>query len=120
MRYRMWLMRPPAKAHAFAANNIEGGDPVSYAHYLKEIGRGKRGSRDLSSDEAYQLFSAMLDGGVPELELGAIVLAMRIKTESLSELVGFHQAAFERVYQLQQAQGSLKPIVIPSYNGARH
>ena len=93
---------------------------MSYINYIKEIGRGEAGARDLSEQDAYQLYSAMLDGGVPDLELGAIVLAMRVKTESLGELLGFHQAASERLHVLRSPSGRFRPIVIPTYNGARH
>ena len=50
---------------------------MSYGHYIKEIGRGANGARDLSQEDARQLYAAMLDGGVPDLELGAIILAGR-------------------------------------------
>jgi anthranilate phosphoribosyltransferase len=65
---------------------------MSYAQYIKQIGRGMNGARELPADDAERLCAAMLDGGVPELELGAVLLALRMKTESLSELLGFHQA----------------------------
>ncbi len=93
---------------------------MSYAHYIKEIGRGEHGARDLSEHDAYQLFSAMLDGGVPDLELGAIILSMRNKTESLGELIGMHRATSERLHHLRVPSGLAKPIVMPTYNGARH
>lgn len=93
---------------------------MSFANYIKEIGRGEAGARDLSERDAYQLYGAMLDGGVPELELGAILIAMRVKTESLGELLGFHQAARERLHVLRSPSANFKPIVIPTYNGARH
>ena len=48
---------------------------MSYTSVLKEIGRGERGARDLPFDAAEKLFGAMLDGGVPDLELGAILIA---------------------------------------------
>ena len=50
-----------------------------YGHYIREIGRGPRGARSLAQDDARQLYAAMLDGGVPDLELGAIILALRMK-----------------------------------------
>jgi anthranilate phosphoribosyltransferase len=93
---------------------------MSYAHYIKEIGRGEHGSRDLSERDAYQLYSAMLDGGVPDLELGAIILSMRNKTESLTELIGMYRAASERLHYLTLPSAQAKPLVIPTYNGARH
>jgi anthranilate phosphoribosyltransferase len=94
---------------------------MSFAHYIKEIGRGTNGSHDLGTEEAHQLFGAMLDGGVPDLELGAILLSLRVKTESVPELLGFAQAVAERVHHLQPPTGTgdVRPVVIASYNGAR-
>ena len=93
---------------------------MNYASFIKEIGRGAQGARDLGEDESRQLFGAMLDGGVPELELGAVVLSLRNKTESVGELLGFHRAADERLVQLRAPAGEARPVVIPTYNGARH
>lgn len=92
---------------------------MSYAQYIKEIGRGMNGSRELPPEEAERLYAAMLDGGVPELELGAILLALRMKTESLNELLGFHQALSARVARLRPPGGKARPVVVPTYNGAR-
>ena len=92
---------------------------MSYAHYIKEIGRGAHGSHDLPIDDARQLYAAMLDGGVPELELGAILMALRVKGESLDEMLGFMEALDERTTQLEVPHGRVRPIVLPTYNGAR-
>lgn len=92
---------------------------MSYAHIIKEIGRGAEGSRDMSLEEAQQLYGAMLDGGVPDLELGAILVALRMKGESNGEMIGFLAAANERVNALQAPHSSPRPVVIPTYNGAR-
>ncbi|HCE10916.1 MAG TPA: DNA-binding protein YbiB, partial [Oxalobacteraceae bacterium] len=54
-------------------------EPFAAARFIKEIGRGKKGARSLSRDDAFQLYAAMLDGRVSDLELGAIMPAMRIK-----------------------------------------
>jgi len=93
---------------------------MQYARYLKDIGRGTDGIGDLNEQEAYQLFGAMLDGGVPELELGALLLALNMKTESLTELLGFHGALGERLFRLSAPSAKALPVVFPSYNGARH
>lgn len=92
---------------------------MSFATYLKEIGRGERGARDLRFDDARTLMGAMLDGGVPDLELGALLQSLRFKTESITELLGFHAAIDARIVQLKSPDPKLKPVVIPSYNGAR-
>ena len=92
---------------------------MTYAPYIKEIGRGPHGSRDLTQDDAQQLYAAMLDAGVPDLEMGAILLAFRIKGESLEEMLGFLQAVDERINHLDMPPGRVRPVVLPSYNGAR-
>lgn len=90
-----------------------------FAAVMKEIGRGQRAARDLGFEEARVLFGAMLDGGVPDLELGAILLSLRFKTEAPAELLGFHAALDARIARLRSPNPRLRPVVIPSYNGAR-
>lgn len=92
---------------------------MSYGNYIKEIGRGAHGARDLSQQYAHQLYAAMLDGGVPDLEMGAIILGLRVKGESLVEMLGFMDAIDERMLRLDMPHGRVRPVVLPSYNGAR-
>ena len=92
---------------------------MSYAQYIKEIGRGAEGSRNLAGDDAGRLYAAMLDGGVPDLELGAILLALRVKGESLDEMLGFMAAVDDRALRLEVPHGRVRPVVLPTYNGAR-
>lgn len=88
------------------------------AAIIKEIGRGAKGARSLSSENAEALFSAMLEGLVPDLELGAILLALRIKSESDEELFGFCRAMQDTTRILTLPDNA--PIVIlPTYNGVR-
>ena len=92
---------------------------MNWGTLIKEIGRGAHGARDLGEEDAYRMFAAMLDGAVPELELGGIMIAMRIKGESVAELRGFQRAAVERMRRLVAPAGAPRPVVLPSYNGAR-
>lgn len=92
---------------------------MNYAQIVKEIGRGAEGSRDLSQEEAQQLYGAALDGGIPDLELGAIAIALRMKGESLDEMIGFLKAVNERLPHLPVGSSRFRPVVIPTYNGAR-
>lgn len=92
---------------------------MNFAHFIREIGRGREGAADLSREDAQQLYGAILDGGVPELELGAIAIALRMKGETIDEMIGFTSASNERLHSLQLPQGRFRPVVIPSYNGAR-
>jgi len=89
------------------------------AHFIKEIGRGRKGARALSREDARALYAAMLDGRVGDLELGAIVLALRIKGESVDELAGFLAAAEASFAPLPLPPGPFAPVLIPSYNGSR-
>lgn len=89
------------------------------ARFIKEIGRGKKGARSISRDDACQLYAAMLDGRVSDLEMGGLMLAMRIKGESVDEIAGFLDAAEASFEKLQAPAGEFAPVVIPSYNGSR-
>lgn len=93
---------------------------MNYSSILKDIARGIHGARDMTIEEADQVYGAMLDGGIPEMEMGAILIALRMKGESADELLGFYQACEARLYPLTAPPGALRPVVIPSYNGARH
>lgn len=93
--------------------------PFAAAPFIQEIGRGKKGARSLSRDDAGQLYAAMLDGRVSDLELGGIMLAMRIKGEAVDEIAGFLEAAEASFEHLPMPPGEYAPVVIPSYNGSR-
>lgn len=94
-------------------------EPFATARFIKEIGRGVKGARSLSRDDAKLLYAAMLDGRVSDLEMGGIMLAMRIKGESVDEIAGFVDAAEASFEPVVAPAGDYAPIVIPSYNGAR-
>ena len=84
---------------------------------LKEIGRGKKGSRSLARPDAQRLMGAMLEGRVPGPALGGILLALRMKGEQAEEIAGFLDAVEAR---LQRAPArSPGWVILPSYNGAR-
>ena len=94
-------------------------EPFRATHLIKEIGRGKKGARGISRDDARDLYAAMLDGRVSDLELGALMLAMRIKGESVDEIAGFLDAAEASFELLPAPPGPYAPVLIPSYNGSR-
>jgi anthranilate phosphoribosyltransferase len=88
---------------------------------IREIGRGKNGSRSLSLEQAKALYAAMLAQNVPDLEMGAIMIALRMKGESLTEISGFMQAAQACLLPLTApSHSAYRTVVIPSYNGARN
>lgn len=91
---------------------------MDYPSLIKEVGRGARGARDLSRTDAESLFGAMLDGRVPELELGALLIALRVKGESADEMAGFLAAMQARTTLMQAPEGP-RTVLLPSFNGAR-
>ena len=92
---------------------------MNFAAIIKEVGRGVKGSRDLTEEQAEGLFGAILDGFVPDMELGAILLSMRIKGEAEGELRGFKRALDARTPQVSLPDGAPRAIVSPTSTGAR-
>ena len=89
---------------------------MSIAVYLKDIGRGAAGARALSVQTAHELMAEVLAGRAAAPAVGAFVMAMRMKGETLDELVGFLSAVHE---QCAVVPSKLPVVLIPSYNGSR-
>ncbi|MTD26708.1 DNA-binding protein YbiB [Erwinia sorbitola] len=92
---------------------------MEFKKIIKEIGRGKNHARDIDMETARELYRRMLNGEVPDLELGGILIALRIKGEGEEEMLGFYQAMQEQMLRLTPPAQRPMPVVIPSYNGAR-
>ena len=90
---------------------------MSITPFLKVIGRGSKGAGNLDRIQAKEVFTQILNSNVSDLELGAFCIAMRIKGESVSELLGFMDALESHLNPINP--GSRPCIVLPSYNGAR-
>lgn len=65
------------------------------------------------------LFAAMFDGGVPDLELGAIAVALHSRPPSVSNAVAGYRAMADRVQNLRTPDSPFRPLVFASYNSAR-
>ncbi len=89
---------------------------MSIAPFIRIIGRGARGARALDAPQAEDLMTQVLSAQVSDLELGAFVLAMRIKGETVDELRGFMAAVRGHCLAPRAPAPSLW---LPSYNGAR-
>lgn len=95
--------------------------PFPAARFIKEIGRGADGARALVKHDARALFTAMLEGRIADVQLGAILMAYRIKGETPEELDGMLEATHAHCRPLPAPDTPERalPVVIPSYNGAR-
>ncbi|MFC2997979.1 glycosyl transferase family protein [Acinetobacter sichuanensis] len=86
-----------------------------FAQYIRIIGKGKNGARSLTYEEAYAAFSLILKNEVLDVQLGAFLMLLRVKEESVDELAGFVQATKDQL--------TFKPLEIDldwsSYAGKR-
>ncbi|MGE5192532.1 MAG: anthranilate phosphoribosyltransferase [Deltaproteobacteria bacterium] len=55
---------------------------------------------DLETGEAYAAFSAIMDGQASEVEIAAVLTGLRVKGESVSEIVGAARAMHERAARI--------------------
>jgi len=87
--------------------------------YLKEIARGPHSHRDLSREQARELFAAAFAGELGEMALGGMLVALRMKGETVEELAGMMEALGPHVCALRLPARRALPLVLPTYNGAR-
>lgn len=88
-----------------------------FAEFVRILGKGKKGSRPLTEEEAFNAMTMILRKEVLDVQLGAFLMLLRVKEESATELSGFVKATkqFEKFPQL-----SAKPdIDWSSYAGKR-
>ena len=65
--------------------------------YIKAVGSGQKRARDLSRDEARAAMSLVCDGEARPEQIGAFLLALRMKGEAADELAGFVDAIAARI-----------------------
>jgi len=87
------------------------------ARALKILAGARADAQELTEVDAFDLFSAMLDGGIGELELGAVLATLAMKRPAADEISGFRRALQARVNRLDPPAGA-RTVVIPSYGGA--
>jgi anthranilate phosphoribosyltransferase len=83
---------------------------------LAKIAKGPKASKDLTWDECKQAMKALIEGEATQAQVGAFLIAMRFKMESVTELAALTAAA--RQYVLPLAVSKDLPLVdVPSYAG---
>ena len=88
----------------------------SYLEYVALLADGDL--PQLSPRDARHLAGAMLDAGVPELELGALVAIMRLRSVAEVLLEGFVDALGERIDHWPARSVRFAPVAIGCYGGA--
>lgn len=88
---------------------------MSYATLIRQIEDGA----GLDYIEARNLGAALFDGGVPELETAAFLVALNQHDPGLDAWLGLHAALAERLPDFVAPPGAFRPVVLPAYHGVR-
>jgi len=89
------------------------------ASLLHRVARGRHGAGNLNRAEARQVFAALLAPQADPLQLGAFLIAQRMKGESAAELAGFVEAAREYTEDYGQGAAPQRAVDLPCYAGKR-
>jgi anthranilate phosphoribosyltransferase len=89
------------------------------APFIKDIGRGRKNPSDLDEPRAKMLWDAVLSEQLDPVALGGVLIAMRVKGETVAEMAGFLAACESGTLSIAALADLPLPVVIPSYNGAR-
>ena len=68
-----------------------------FATFVRILGKGKRGARNLTREEAREAMGMILDEQVEDAQLGAFLMLLRHKEESAEEMAGFTEAVRARL-----------------------
>ncbi|MAA72058.1 MAG: glycosyl transferase, partial [Bermanella sp.] len=63
-----------------------------FAQFVRILGKGRKGSRSLTYQEALDAMGMILRGKTEDVQLGAFMMLLRVKEENADELAGFTQA----------------------------
>jgi anthranilate phosphoribosyltransferase len=84
--------------------------------FIAKIGKGQKASKDLTWEEAKQAMRLLIEGQASPAQVGAFLLAMRVKMESVTELAAFTAVAREYVPPLPLL-AKLAVVDVPTYAG---
>lgn len=90
----------------------------SMDHVIAKIGKGLKGAKDLTWEEAKFSLNTIIEGQATPGQIGAFLMAMRIKTESIGELAAFTATARKVVSPIQFLD-SAHMVDLPLY-GEKH
>lgn len=85
---------------------------------ISKIGKGQKGSKDLTWEEAKTAMTALIEGQATAGQVGAFLMAMRIKMESITELAAFTSTARQYVPPVT-GLASQNLVDLPTY-GEKH
>jgi len=77
--------------------------------FIKEVGRGKEGARDLTLEEASEAAAMILDGRSSDAQTAAFLMAVRVKGEAPQEISAFAEALRQQTRRI-----SVDPAQLPA------
>jgi anthranilate phosphoribosyltransferase len=89
---------------------------MPFQDILAKIAKGPKASKDLTWEECKQAMKALIEGEATPVQVGAFLIAMRFKTESVTELAALTSAARQYVPPLAVTR-SLPLVDVPTYAG---
>ncbi len=87
-----------------------------FAPYIRILGKGKRGSRGLTVEEAREAMTMVLKDEITAEQLGAFLMLLRVKEETAEEVAGFVQAIRDYI---KSGKASEADLDWSSYAGKR-
>jgi anthranilate phosphoribosyltransferase len=89
---------------------------MSMQEFIAKIAKGPKVVKDLTWDEAKRAMRAIIEGDATPVQVGAFLMAMRIKTESVTELASMTATVRSYVTPVPIPQ-ELGVVDLPSYAG---
>ncbi len=86
---------------------------------INRVARGKHGSEHLTREEACELFTQLLSPSCDDLQLGAFLIAERMKGETSAELAGFIEASRRDMEGFGTFKALSGAVDLPCYAGKR-
>jgi glycosyl transferase family protein with helical bundle domain len=89
---------------------------LSMQQLIAKIAKGHKTAKDLTWEEAKQAMRLIIEGAATPAQIGAFLVAMRFKAESVTELAAFTATARQYVPPIPIPSG-LSVVDVPTYAG---
>jgi anthranilate phosphoribosyltransferase len=89
----------------------------AFKDIIRIVGRGRKLQRDLTTEEATQAMRLLLSAEISDAQIGAFLITMRVKEETVDEIIGFVQGVREIMQPFPRPQvDGLVDLALP-YDG---
>ncbi|MHB8483718.1 MAG: anthranilate phosphoribosyltransferase [Nitrospiria bacterium] len=94
---------------------------MNFQELIAKIGKGQKGAKDLTAEEAEFAIIRLLEEKISPYQVGAFLIALRIKEETLEELAVFTRACKRSLHPMTQSfqAGTGETLDLPFYAGKK-